>query len=136
MNNRTAHITRAAILAALPGTQFQIHERTGFGKATISRHLADMRYRREVRIAGWSKRARGPGPYLATYDTGSTPDAVCDLQPVPASIRLKAYRKQQRRIRQRNDRQDREALMRARASADKASYRADPIMAALFGARA
>ena len=123
---------RAAIIAALPGSQKQIVERTGFVKSTVSRHIVALHHQHEIRIYAWA-RQKGCGPYSPEFEKGSGPDVPCDLQPIPETVRAKKMRDKRRRT---GEIEEDKAKARARYHANRASYKNDPLMAALYGARA
>jgi hypothetical protein len=130
-----------AILAAMPGTQSQIAERTGIPRTTITKRLAVLR--KEVNEKGWQqkcfirsyKRTLGgsPGPFIAVWERGPGRDAPCKIKP-------RTQREKYERWRDKNERTGRKAEIAAklaeRAKQRKLMQQGDPLISALFGAPA
>lgn len=130
MNNRQAHITRAKIIAALPASAKELNERTGYADSTIHRHISRLRYEKFVRVGDWG-RPEIAGPYFPIFELSHLPDIVCKLKPTPDKIRARRLRA---RLKKSGEIEEHRAKLRARASADRAAYTRDPLLAAFFGA--
>lgn len=118
---------RETVLAALPGTQAEIHAKTGVSQAAISRWLTYLRACGDARIGDWKRPTMGP--VMAVYYAGPGPDVVCSIKPMTQKDRDR----RSRAVRRKNgDWEDRKASERSRYWRDKPVQR-DPLTAALFG---
>lgn len=120
---------RARVLAAMPGTQAQIRERTGLGLATVSRWVADLCECKEAHIGGWWINPHG-GPVAEILHAGppigrkpKRPKVRTDLE------RTQAYR---RRLRDSGEWEHVKAKRRTQYRINNPAR--DPLTAALFGA--
>ena len=132
MGSVTTQSRRAVVLAALPGNLNTITASTGLGRTTVWRWLKDIHQAGESHITSWS-RTEGGGPFLPTYTAGPGADAKCKLKPLTQAQKTARHMAKAKR----DGRWEfRAAAQRARWAADRANYKKDPLMAALFCARA
>lgn len=119
------HAYRAVVLAALPATQAQIHEKTGLGAGTICRWIKALREDGEIHIGVW---VRTGGKWAAFYHPGPGKD-----EPAPTP-KTKAERKRNyiRKAKETGQYEVMLAKERKRYWAKKGIQR-DPITVALFG---
>lgn len=119
------HAYRAVVLAALPATQAQIHERTGLGTATVCRWIKDIRAAGESHIGGW---VRTGGKWGAIHHPGPGED-----KPAPRPKTKKARDRKRRRKDRETGRIDLIRAQQRKRYWDKKGARRDPLVAALFG---
>jgi hypothetical protein len=123
--------TRADIIASLPGSIAEIIKRSGYSLATVSRNIAMLRAEKEIHIARWGKPPKA-GRFYAVFAVGSAPDAP-RLEPVSNNERMAKVR----RIRKETGAIfEYRAKQRGRYHAKRATYRRDPLLAALYGVAA
>lgn len=124
-----ANTPRLAILACLPATQAQIHEKTGVSQGAISRWLTYLRACSDAHIGGWTRSPNCPGIIMAVYHPGPGADVVCKLKRMTQRDRDRRSRAVRRKTGEWADVLQRQ---RARYWRDKPTRR-DPLTAALFG---
>lgn len=124
------HRARLAVLEALPGTQAQIHAKTGVSQAAISRWLTFLRACSQAHIGGWTVSEKYRGIPMAIYHPGPGADVVCTIKRMTQRDRDRRSRAVRRLTGEWED-----VLLRQRARywRDKAPRR-DPLTAAFFGA--
>lgn len=124
------HAYRAKVLAALPGSAADVKAKTGFGVATISRWLRDLRIDGEIYLHHKEISPHG-GPMISVFYPGPAPAGFKPNIPrVPTDTERKArYRRNARRS---GEWEDIKAKRRAAYHANKKPKR-DPLMAAFFG---
>lgn len=120
---------RGVVLAALPGAQREISERTGLGAATAHRWLKDLHAAGEAHIGGWAVHPHG-GPITAIYHAGPGEDVPCDVRIMSDRQRSRGYRQAMRAS---GEWEDVKARRRATYHARKPVVRRDPLMVGLFG---
>lgn len=120
---------RARVLAAMPGTQAEIRERTGLGLATVSRWCEDLRARREAHVGGWWLHPHG-GPVSEVWHPG---DGVTPRRPRIRTA-VQRGRANRQRLRASSDLEDVNARRRARYYARRGTPTPrDPLMRAFYG---
>lgn len=120
---------RAVVLAALPGTQREIADRTGLGLATVWRWLEGLYAAREAFIGAWVLPPHG-GPVTGVWQAGNQRHVRCTIK-IRTNKRRTADNR--RRLRESGEWEDVLAKRRAQYHANKAPRR-DRITVALFGA--
>lgn len=122
---------RDMVLAAMPGTRGEIEARTGISKVCVWTWVKALHEAGECHISGWNRVERGP--FTPTYSPGPGKDKPCTLKPyTPAQIAKRFVR----RAKEDGSWDVRKARERAKYRADKAAANGDPLVQALFGARA
>lgn len=121
----TRRAYRALVLAALPGSERDVKERTGLGTATVHRWLKDLHSSGEVHIGAWEAHPHG-APFVKVYHVGPGAD-------VPCGMKAKTGREIRKAMRQSGDWEDVKAQRRAKYHAQKPVARRDPLMVGLFG---
>lgn len=123
-----AHLYRQHILAAMPGTQSQLVDRTGLSQGNISRISAELHAAGKCHIARWRRGVRG-GP-VPVFASGEGIDRVCKVENYTRAEVCARYKK----------RLEKHGLMdqhRARLAANQRAVtlrkRGDPLINALFG---
>lgn len=121
---------RALVLAALPGSNAQVRQRTGLGLATVSRWLNDLRIAGEIHLHHKEVSPHG-GPLISVFYPGALPAGFKPRVPklLTNSQRTAKYR---RNARKSGAWEDIKARRRAAYHAQKKPRR-DPLTAALFG---
>jgi methionyl-tRNA formyltransferase len=77
---------REAVLAALPGIESEIVEKTGYSRSTVVYWLRRFREEDVARVIGY-RRPTGQGHRFARiYGLGSKPDVICHLKRLPFRI--------------------------------------------------
>ncbi len=127
MKHRT-NTARTVVLAALPGSQADIHTATGVSQAAISRWLAYLRSCGDAHIGGWRKAKDKFSQPIAVYHKGPGPDVACNV----TMTQKQRDRRSVAMRRKSGDWADVLARERARYWRDKPVKR-DPLTAALFG---
>jgi DNA invertase Pin-like site-specific DNA recombinase len=122
------HAMRFMVEDALPGSHAEIIKQTGLGRTTVWRWLKQMHQERCIHIARWH-RTPGGGPFIPTYAKGPGKDAPCRLKPLTEAQKSARFRAAARKDGRWDDRN---ARVRARAAADRADFRRDPLLSALF----
>ncbi len=123
-----AHLYRQHILAAMPGTQSELVERTGLSVGNISRISAELHGAGKCHIIRWRRGVRG-GP-VAVLAAGAGVDRVCKVENYTRAevsaryIKRLAKRGQLDQLRARNAANQRSVTLRKRG---------DPLINALFG---
>lgn len=124
-----ANTCRETVLAALPATQAEIHDKTGVSQAAISRWMTYLRACGDAHIGDWKERDNKFGTPQAIYHPGPGADVVCTIRPMTQKERDRRSRAVRRKS---GDWEDRKASERSRYWRDRAPRR-DPLMAAFFG---
>lgn len=125
----TRQAYRALVLAALPGTQAEIRDRTGLTLATVSRWITDIRIKREAHIGAWFIHPNG-GPVAAVWHLGPGEPAP---RPKIMTDRQRT-RKSCAALRKSGEWQDVLARNRAKYAAARKPARRDPLLAAFYSA--
>lgn len=123
--NRAAR--KAAIMAALPGAQFEVIARTRWTQSMVQRLMRQYHAAGELHIIGWSRRAHG-GPPVPTFAAGTGVDKPCRIKPDHPNVKARRY---YRKLCASGDVQEKLAKKRAQYWADK--RQPDPLVAAFFG---
>lgn len=118
-----------AELALGPGTVADLAKRTGLAYNTVWRHMQAMHAAGECHITPQWKRIPGGGAFVPTYAAGPGVDAPCRLKPFTNAQLSTRYRTRRRKD---GSWQELLALNRARWAAKRASYKKDPLLAAMF----
>lgn len=119
----------AAALALGPGTVADLAKLTGLAYNTVWRWVKEMHAQGECHITPAWKRTPGGGAFVPTYAAGPGVDAPCRLKPYTQAQLSTRYRKKKRKD---GSWQELLALNRARWAAKRASYKKDPLLAALY----
>ena len=122
----TRRAYRAVVLAAMPGTEAEIKEKTGLGRTTIWRWINDIRAAGECHITSWQ---RTDGAIAARYTAGPGTDRS-PIKPLTLAEKSRRYRAKARKS---GAWSHNLAQMRAVYWADRAKTQRDPLVAALFG---
>lgn len=119
------HAYRAVVLAALPATQAQIHEKTGLGAGTICRWIKALREDGEIHIGGW---VRTNGKWGAIHHPGPGKDKRAPRPKTKAEINRK-------RLRKARETGHYEVILAKERKRywEKKGVQRDPVTAALFG---
>ena len=118
-----------AELALEQGTVADLAKRTGLAYNTVWRHIKAMHEAGECHITPDWKRTPGGGAFVPTYAAGPGVDAPCRLKPYTTAQLSTRYRRKRRKD---GSWQELLALNRARWAAKRASFKKDPLLAALF----
>ncbi len=124
-----ANTVRLVVRDAMPGTQQDIHAKTGVSLAAISRWCEYLHDCEDAHIGGWQRSAKYHGVFMAVYHPGPGADVKCPYKPRTQRDRDRDSRRTRRKS---GEWEDRKARERAYYWAKKGPRR-DPLTAALFG---
>lgn len=125
-----SYYCKKSIVAAMPGTQRQIIERTGLPQSSVSRLMGELREAGACHILRW-RRAK-LGPPMPVFIAGPGKDRPCRIEPMTSAERSARYMRKAERtglidlLRAKNAAAQRAKTMRKRG---------DPLVNALFGRR-
>lgn len=125
-----AYFFRKAILAAMPGSQMQLVDRTGQSQGSMSRVVREMQAAGQCHIIRW-RRAKA-GPAYPVYAAGAGVDRPCRIVPFTSAERDERYKKKLERRGLLGQLRAREAVNQRAVTLRK---RGDPLVNALFGRR-
>jgi len=123
-------VNRAKVLAALPGSNADVRQRTGLGLATTHRWLQDLLTAGEIHVHHMEVNPHG-GPLIHIYHPGPAPAKHRIKKPklTTEADRVKRYR---RKLKQTGEWEDFLAKSRAYYWSKKKPQR-DPLTAAFYG---
>lgn len=120
----------AAIIAHLPGTLGQIHQRSGVSAAALSRWLPRLVEEKLIHFIDYFPSTHG-GPIRAIYRAGPKPPRVRVKKPKPKTA-LQRVRKHRRAARAAGTYEETLAARRAKSALSR-KPKIDPLMQAFFG---
>lgn len=129
----TKRAYRALVLAALPGSNAQVRERTGLGLATVHRWLDDLLKAEEIHLHHKEVSPHG-GPLISVFHPGPAPAGFIPKMPKVLGDKQRTA-KYRREARKSGAWEDIKAKRRARYHANKKPRR-DALTAAFFGVTA